>query len=224
MSMSMNNYAIILDWDGTLFDSDYLTDSAVEYVFNTRQVSTLSEFRHLLYVPRHGKSLLEQIRIPNANSQRIIEEIAAQIKLRERNADLFSGAREFILGMNKVNIPLSIFTGRTRPSLEAQLCRLNIKNSFQTLICRSDALPKPNPEGLYKLKEYYKEKKLIFIGNSMLDYKCALTAGVDFIGVHLCQRAKRPEIQSPGTHLALNFNALQDFLSERYNIEFPNCI
>ncbi|NTX18307.1 HAD family hydrolase [Burkholderia cepacia] len=148
-----HKFAVAFDWDGTLLDSDFLIDMAVETVLKRRKISSLTRIQTALYSVRKGRPLLEQVSLPEAERSETISEISAEFRRLESEAPLFGGARELIVQLHEINIPLGIFTGRDRTSLQAKLNNLSLINLFSSTICRNEAPSKPNPEGLHKLKK-----------------------------------------------------------------------
>ncbi|WP_132873579.1 HAD family hydrolase [Seleniivibrio woodruffii] len=78
---------------------------------------------------------------------------------------------------------LAVFTNRGI-SLSYLLTHFGMGNFFSyTVTCMDVAKPKPNPEGLYKIMDYFGTEKdaLLFIGDSMTDYLAAKAADVHFL-------------------------------------------
>ena len=60
----------------------------------------------------------------------------------------------------------------------------NIREYFSYLITSRDVEnPKPSPEGVYKICDYYKiePKEVLFLGDSMTDYMAAKQSGAFFL-------------------------------------------
>lgn len=69
-------------------------------------------------------------------------------------------------------------------SLLSLLTYFNIQEYFSCLITSWDvSSPKPDPEGVYKICDYYKiePKEVIFVGDSMTDYMAAKQSGAFFV-------------------------------------------
>ncbi|UVE68567.1 HAD hydrolase-like protein [Burkholderia pyrrocinia] len=126
---------------------------AVETVLQRRKISSLTRIQTALYSVRKGRPLLEQVSLPEAQRLETISEISAEFRRLENEAPLFDGARELVIQLHEINIPLGIFTGRDRTSLQAKLNNLSLIDLFSSTICRNEAPSKPNPEGLHKLKK-----------------------------------------------------------------------
>lgn len=207
-----HEFSVVFDWDGTLLNSDFLIDMAVETVLQRREISSIARIQTELYSVRKDRPLLEQVYLPESQRLETISEIASEFRKLENEAPLFDGARELIIQLHETNIPLGIFTGRDRTSLFEKLNNLALIDLFTSIICRNEAPPKPNPEGLHKLKENLKAKQLIFIGNSIDDQASASAAGCNFIAAGLCRRVREPQISPDSTKVASNFSEIMENL------------
>lgn len=78
---------------------------------------------------------------------------------------------------------IAVDTNRGR-SLSDLLTYFNIREYFSCLITSRDVeSPKPSPEGVYKICDYYKiePKEVLFLGDSMTDYHAAKQSGAFFL-------------------------------------------
>lgn len=85
--------------------------------------------------------------------------------------------------VKKRGIFMAVDTNRGR-SLADLLTYFNIREYFSYLVTSRDVEnPKPNPEGVYKICEYYnvEPREVLFIGDSMTDYHAAKSSGAKFI-------------------------------------------
>lgn len=85
--------------------------------------------------------------------------------------------------VKKHGIFMAVDTNRGR-SLADLLTYFNIREYFSYLVTSRDVEnPKPNPEGVYKICEYYnvEPREVLFIGDSMTDYHAAKSSGAKFI-------------------------------------------
>lgn len=207
--------AIVFDWDGTLMDSDFLIDLAVDQVLTSRKLPTLELIKPLLYSVRVGRSLLEQVRLPEAQRGEIILEISNEFKKLESEARLFDGAHDLLINLRKKNIPLGILTGRNRNSLKYYLKKFHLEGVFNELVCRNEVPLKPNPAGLYKLKEALGVQAIIFIGNSLDDQEAAISAGTDFVAIKCCERVRIPQVFLNNVNVMKNFQEISNLLEQK---------
>lgn len=90
-----------------------------------------------------------------------------------------------IKALSKKN-DLAIFTGRPKEEAIFILEKFKIKENFKVIIAMEDVEnQKPNPEGLNKIINRFKQNKenTIYIGDSIDDSMAAESAGISFIGV-----------------------------------------
>jgi phosphoglycolate phosphatase-like HAD superfamily hydrolase len=89
---------------------------------------------------------------------------------------------------------LAIFTGRTTEEAEITLQREGVRDRFLLVTADDIQCEKPAPEGLLKIAGLRPEKKLLYIGDTVDDARCAMAAYVPFIGVAARQSPRRDEL------------------------------
>jgi len=93
------------------------------------------------------------------------------------------------------NHGLSIFTGRLRYEVDFTLRRFCSEITFDPLVCADDVEnAKPHPEGLEKIQQLNPSMKLIYIGDTVDDARCARAANVPFIGVAAGMHSRRDNL------------------------------
>lgn len=113
---------------------------------------------------------------------------------------------------------LAIFTGRMRYELDITIGRFGTGLQFDPIICADDVtLPKPDPEGLLKIKSQEDAEEIWYIGDTVDDARSAKAAGVRFIGVAAPDQLRRGELielfKSEGASAIVNdINELADVL------------
>lgn len=99
------------------------------------------------------------------------------------NMVLQDGIEEGLKIIKNSNLPISIFTNRGK-SLPLLIKYFNIEKYFSMLVTSNDVSePKPSPEGLIKISDYFNVKtdEILFIGDSPTDYYAAKRCGANFI-------------------------------------------
>lgn len=76
---------------------------------------------------------------------------------------------------------MAIFTGRPRDEAELTLKRFAGSVVFHPMLCMGETRPKPDPEGLLRIVGGGGEA--FYVGDTVDDARCALAAGVRFIGI-----------------------------------------
>lgn len=79
---------------------------------------------------------------------------------------------------------LALFTGRTGEELEYTLARCDCRDLFRRIVTVGDVrLPKPDPDGLFKILEGRDPAQALYLGDNIDDALAARTARVPFVGV-----------------------------------------
>ena len=89
---------------------------------------------------------------------------------------------------------LAIFTGRTTEEAEITLKREKMRERFFLVSANDVACEKPAPDGLLTIAALYPEKKLLYIGDTVDDARCAKAAYVPFIGIAARHSPRRDEL------------------------------
>ena len=78
---------------------------------------------------------------------------------------------------------LAIFTGRTTEEAEITLNRERVRDRFLLMTADNVEREKPAPDGLLKIASLRPAKKLLYVGDTVDDARCARAADVPFIGI-----------------------------------------
>ena len=89
---------------------------------------------------------------------------------------------------------LAIFTGRTTEEAEITLNREGLRDRFLLITANDVECEKPSPEGLLKIASLRPSKKLLYVGDTVDDARCARAANVPFIGIAAPNHERRAEI------------------------------
>ncbi len=214
--------AVVFDWDGTVFDTDFFIDQAIEHVLEQYAPSELERLRPCFYLSQRPVSPLKMLRLPNAGREAIIKAIAEEVRNLEKHASPFKGAQALINHLRLLDIPLAVLTRRDRASLTAQLQRSSLDQAFASVICRGEVPPKPDPAGLDLIRQQLRVEKLILIGNSLDDMHCALQAGAEFVAVSFCPRVRDEPFGSADCRVLTNYNTLHDALMQRLRCDLTS--
>lgn len=89
---------------------------------------------------------------------------------------------------------LAIFTGRTTEEAEITLKREGVRDRFFLVSANDVESEKPAPDGLLKIAALHPGKKLLYIGDTVDDARCAKAAYVPFIGIAARHSPRREEL------------------------------
>jgi HAD superfamily phosphatase len=78
---------------------------------------------------------------------------------------------------------LAIFTGRTTEEAEITLNRERVRDKFLLMTASNVEREKPAPDGLLKIASLRPSKRLLYVGDTVDDARCARAANVPFIGI-----------------------------------------
>ncbi|MGB6944800.1 MAG: HAD-IA family hydrolase [Bryobacteraceae bacterium] len=88
----------------------------------------------------------------------------------------------------------AIFTGRTTEEAEITLKREGVRDRFLLVSANDVESEKPAPDGLLKIAAMHPSKKLLYIGDTVDDARCAKAAYVPFIGIAARHSPRREEL------------------------------
>ncbi len=88
----------------------------------------------------------------------------------------------------------AIFTGRTTEEAEITLNREGLRDRFLLVSANDVEREKPAPDGLLKIAALRPSKKLLYIGDTVDDARCARAANVPFIGIASASSPRRDEL------------------------------
>lgn len=88
----------------------------------------------------------------------------------------------------------AIFTGRTSEEAEITLDREGVRDRFYLVSANDVECEKPAPEGLLKIAAMHPGKKLLYIGDTVDDARCAKAAYMPFIGIAARRSPRREEL------------------------------
>jgi HAD superfamily phosphatase len=89
---------------------------------------------------------------------------------------------------------LAIFTGRTTQEAEITLHRQGVRDRFLLMTADDVEREKPAPDGLLKIAGLRPSKKLLYVGDTVDDARCAGAANVPFIGIAAESSPRREEL------------------------------
>ena len=102
--------------------------------------------------------------------------------------------RDGLLDRLAEKFEFAIFTGRTTQEAEITLEREGLRDRFLLVTANDVECEKPAPDGLLKIAALRPSKKLLYIGDTVDDARCAKRARVPFIGVAARRSPRRDEL------------------------------
>jgi HAD superfamily phosphatase len=102
--------------------------------------------------------------------------------------------RDGLLDRLSKKFELAIFTGRTTQEAEITLNREGLRDRFLLVTANDVEKEKPAPDGLLKIAGLRPSKKLLYVGDTVDDARCARAAQVPFVGIAAGQSPRRAEL------------------------------
>jgi phosphoglycolate phosphatase-like HAD superfamily hydrolase len=102
--------------------------------------------------------------------------------------------RDGLLDRLAEKFEFAIFTGRTTEEAEITLEREGLRDRFLLVTANDVEREKPAPDGLLKIAALHPSKKLLYIGDTVDDARCAKAAYVPFIGVAARHSPRRDDL------------------------------
>jgi HAD superfamily hydrolase (TIGR01548 family) len=102
--------------------------------------------------------------------------------------------RDGLLDRLAEKFEFAIFTGRTTQEAEITLEREGLRDRFLLVTANDVEREKPAPDGLLKIAAMHPSKKLLYIGDTVDDARCAKAAYVPFIGVAARHSPRRDDL------------------------------
>jgi HAD superfamily phosphatase len=102
--------------------------------------------------------------------------------------------RDGLLDRLNAKFELAIFTGRTTEEAEITLNRQRLRERFLLVTSNDVEREKPAPDGLLKIASLRPSKKLLYVGDTVDDARCARAANVPFIGIAAQAHERRAEL------------------------------
>ena len=175
---------VIFDIDGTLIDTEFAVLSSLrDTIFDLKGIRYEDkELKFVLGIPSEEallklsidtSQLLEAYNLWNKKFERYIPQIK-----------LFDGIMPLIEKLHNKGIPLGLLTSKDKIEFEKDFAPLGIIPYFKHIVtAESTSHHKPRPEPMIKILELsgIKAKKALYIGDSIYDMECALSANVDCV-------------------------------------------
>ena len=102
--------------------------------------------------------------------------------------------RDGLLDRLAERFEFAIFTGRTTEEAEITLNREGLRDRFLLVSADDVEREKPAPDGLLKIAGMRPSKRLLYIGDTVDDARCAKAAYVPFIGIAASHSPRRQEL------------------------------
>lgn len=171
--------AIGFDLDGVLINSLPLMEKAWEEVRFKCNVS-IPFNRYIEYIGYPFDTIIKELNLFD-KYETIRQVYFYATKKYQKLIKIYPGLHEVLNYLNKNNIPLFIIT--SKPRLRAQEILFSLKIDIHHMVCPEDVIrgkPYSDSADLIRKKLNLEEKKVLFVGDMMVDYEFAANAKFKF--------------------------------------------
>lgn len=172
---------IVFDIDGTLMDTEYAVLHSLQDTIMALSGKEIPFPELTFALGITGEDALENLGVKD-----ILQAIELWNKNMCKYADtitVFGGVTELLECLQKLDCEMGIVTSKTKEEFEHEFSPLHISRYFKTVICADDTKEhKPNAAPLLKYMELSEidRGKILYVGDSEYDSRCAGSAGIDF--------------------------------------------
>ncbi len=204
MIKQMKNKVIIFDCDGTILDTFLLIEKTVFATFAKMLPSypLTKEEAHQFFGPLIDDSFKRYAK-DDVEKQALIDcYIDINNKLMANYIRTFDGIEELLQKLKAKGYFLAIVSNKVSKSIIKGLKICKIDQYFDLIIgAEKMKLPKPNPDGIYQVLDYYQTTDAIFVGDTIIDIQTGQNANLKTIGVTWCKTSKESFIKNQATFI-----------------------
>ena len=183
----MKKYKLYLfDLDGTLLDSDQMLVETFHYLYKEYKPKdfVVDEKKIITFSGPPIKITLQQ-EFPELDQEELLKIWRVEsIKNYPLFTKLFPGTLEILSTLKEKGIACAIVTNKHRHAADEAFKIFGIKDLDIFSVCGDEVIgQKPDPDGIYVAMKHFgisDKSEVIYIGDSIYDYKTAENAGVDF--------------------------------------------
>ena len=177
---------IILDFDGTIIDSAPIIKNVLNNLRDRLNLAPLKLDEVQPWISEGGKILISEcLLVKDEENEKWLKEFRRIYKDTPTPHHLiYSWVKEFLNYAVNNSYELAICSNKPENLLNSALEDTNIKHFFSAIVGNSKSMPaKPNPDSLCDILERlgYLADHALMIGDSIIDKKTCVNAGVDFI-------------------------------------------
>lgn len=179
---------VILDWDGTLMDSEARIVASALAAARDLERQDLEGHRVRDII---GLGLMEAVRTlfpedPDEFCLRFIERYRSHFLADDGNPmPLFPGVDRTLVSLSEAGYLLAVATGKGRTGLDRALEETGLGSLFVTSRCADEAQSKPHPQMVEEILNFtgVDPAAAVMVGDTEFDLNMAANAGIGAIGV-----------------------------------------
>ncbi|WP_127529370.1 HAD family hydrolase [Paenibacillus kobensis] len=175
--------SFIFDIDGTLINTEQAILESLQQMLkaNYDREMTPHDLTFVLGIP--GAVSLRKLGIEEHDIDHAIHCWDEHMKEYQSAIHVFDGIQQLLIGLRNPSIMTGVVTSKTKEQFHNEFVPFGLAQDLQYVVCADDTkLHKPNPEPMLKFLELSgaQTSSSLYIGDSIYDFECARSAGVDF--------------------------------------------
>ena len=219
--MSLKNKVIAFDCDGTIVDTFLLIEKTVLLTFQEifpEYPLTIEEARSF-FGPFLNDSFRKYVTTEEEVNYCVERYRYYNNLLMPEYIKPYDGIKELLKWLKQKGIKIAIVSNKVTEAIVYGLKLCQIEPYFD-LIIGAEKLkePKPNPDGLYQLQEYYHPDQMMFVGDTTIDIETGNNAKISTIGVTWCKSTKQQLLDAGATHVVDHPEEIKQIVREYYGV------
>lgn len=213
----MKYQLVIFDWQGTLTDASRQFVEQFYYVAQCIGMPQIDK-KILNGIAGHDLSLLIPRIFPGSDphKQAVMMEQLQHYQMQHRHdVYLHQGVSALLNALRDANIFIAIATAASANTIQQELSFTGMDSCFDAVKTPDFSLTKPAPDMLNELMDEFgcDKQHTLMIGDSPCDFGAAQNAGVDFIGIHLWDKALEQTLKTSDISYVENIAQLREVLA-----------
>ncbi len=172
---------IIFDVDGTLIDSADAVVGTLLHVSRECMPSPASESRCRETLSMNTVAALRYIGVAESSLKKAVRRYDVLYASAYRTTP-FQGVPEMLASISAARIPMALLSARKAYEFHNDTALAPLLPYFHMVMGAEFAAPKPSPEGLLRYMQMFhtEPERVLFVGDTPADSRCALAASVPF--------------------------------------------
>ncbi|RZB36009.1 MAG: phosphoglycolate phosphatase [Desulfobacteraceae bacterium Eth-SRB2] len=187
----MQYKAVLFDLDGTLIDTVDDIGDAANRVLSNRNFPTHSISTYRLFIGEGVRMLLTRALPEESRNQDLITACLKEFIEDYRynyniKTNLYDGVSELLDKLQKRGLKLAILSNKPHPMTKDCVAFFLSRWNFDVVLGQRDSIPrKPDPQGALEVAQKLAilPSNIIYLGDTAIDMKTALSAGMFPVGV-----------------------------------------
>lgn len=190
----MPKYKVVaFDCDGTLVDTFDLIEKTVILTFKEKlpNINISIEEVHAFFGPFLEDSFAKYVKTKEEINECVETYRKISNKLMPEYIRCYDGIIELLEYLKKNNYKIAIVSNKVSPAIIYGLELCKIDRYIDLIIGAEMIIPKPDPDGINQLKNYFNTSEVLYIGDALTDINAGKNALIDTVGVTWCKTTKK---------------------------------